>query len=228
MILPRTNTRRQRSRGVSPEQAPDAPTNHGANTDCGDGARQRTRPVPSEHRQTAPGHGGGSMVQQIMHARLEAMAQLRADDSPRLARAGNPPALDANAAVHHGLPVARLRSPASSSTTYYAVSSIDVNGRLGDRSPLQTLGWGPGHPVAVSLASGTIVVASQPRSRVTVTRQGHLRLPTSVRRACRLEPGDRLLLAAYPDRDLLVAYTASTLDHMLLTYHSTVPLEVSR
>jgi hypothetical protein len=143
-------------------------------------------------------------------------------------RAGDPPALDANAAVHHGLPMARLRSPASSSAMYYAVSSIDVNGRLGDRSPLQTLGWGPGHPVAVSLTSGTIVVASQSRSRVTVTRQGHLRLPSSVQRACRLKPGDRLLLAACPDRDLLVAYTASALDHILLTYHSTVPPGVSR
>jgi hypothetical protein len=143
-------------------------------------------------------------------------------------RTGDPPAPDRNEAVHHGLPVARLQSPARRSATYYAVSSIDVNGRLGDRSPLQTLGWGPGHPVAVSLVSDAIVVASQPRSRVTVTRQGHLRLPTSVRRACRLKPGDRLLLAAYPDRDLLVAYTASALDLLLLTHHSTVPPGITR
>lgn len=124
--------------------------------------------------------------------------------------------------------MARLRSPAPASATKYAVTSIDISGRLGDRSLLQTLGWEPGHPVAVSLAAGAIMVISRPGSRETVTLQGHLRFPTSVRRACRLKPGDRLLIAAHPDDELLVAYTPSALDQMVLSYHTSHQLADTR
>lgn len=124
--------------------------------------------------------------------------------------------------------MARLRSPAHASATQYAVTRIDINGRLGDRSLLQTLGWEAGHPVAVSLAAGAIMVTSRPGSRETLTSQGHLRLPTSVRRGCRLKPGDRLLLAAHPDAELLVAYTPSALDQMVLSYHTTHQLAGTR
>ena len=58
-----------------------------------------------------------------------------------------------------------------------------------------------------------------PGAREAVTGHGHLRLPASVQRACRLQPGDRLLVAAHPDAGLLAAYTPSALDQMVLAYH---------
>jgi hypothetical protein len=101
------------------------------------------------------------------------------------------------------------------------VTSVDVHGRLGDRSPVLLMGWQPGHPVAVTLAAGAIIIASRPGARGAVARQGHLRLPASIRSACRLQPGDRLLVAAHPDAGLLVAYTPSAIDQMILGYHTT-------
>lgn len=101
------------------------------------------------------------------------------------------------------------------------VTSVDYHGRLGDRLPMRVMGWEPGHPVAVTLAAGAIMIASRPDAREAVTRQGHLRVPASIRRACRLQPGERLLVAAHPDAGLLVAYTTSALDQMVLTFHST-------
>jgi hypothetical protein len=127
-----------------------------------------------------------------------------------------------------GLPLAQLSSPDRDSSAYYVVTTVDGRGRLGDRSPLRILQWPPGHPVAVSVIRGAVLVVPRPRAPVAITRQGHLRLPLSVRHACRLRAGDRLLLVACPDRSLLVAYTMSALDAMVLAHHSTVPGEVPR
>ena len=131
------------------------------------------------------------------------------------------PTAEATGSEHLGLPVARLRPPTPASKARYVVTSIDAHGRLGDRSPVLLMGWQPGHPVAVTLATGAIMVVSRPGAHAAVTRQGHLRLPASIRSACRLQPGDRLLVAAHPDAGLLVAYTTSALDHMVLAYHCT-------
>jgi hypothetical protein len=120
-----------------------------------------------------------------------------------------------------GLPVARLVSPADNGSTHYVVTAIDVWGRLADRSPLRTLQWRPGLSVAMSVVHGVVVViASRRATQQAITRQGHLRLPASVRHLCRLAAGDRLLVVACPDRDLLVVYTMAALDAMVLAYHA--------
>jgi hypothetical protein len=56
-----------------------------------------------------------------------------------------------------------------------------------------------------------------------ITRQGHLRLSVSVRHACRLKAGDRLLLAASRKHNHLVAYTMAALDSMVLAYDAATP-----
>jgi hypothetical protein len=137
-----------------------------------------------------------------------------------LATDAAPPA-EATSSERSGLPMPRLRSPARESTTHYAVTSIDLHGRFGDRSPIQVMGWGPGHPIAFSLTAGAIMVVSRPDANEAITRQGHLRLSASMRHASRLKPGDRLLVAAYPHAGLLVAYTTADLDQMVRAYHTT-------
>jgi len=104
---------------------------------------------------------------------------------------------------------------------HYVVTSVDVHGRIGDRTPLRRLGWEPGQPVSISLAGRAIVVGNEPGSPATVTRQGYLRLPASVRHTLRLQPGDRLLVASHFDAGKLVAYPTAVLDQMLLAYQST-------
>lgn len=121
---------------------------------------------------------------------------------------------------HSGLPVARLKRPERGNSTYYTVTAIDVWGRLADRSPLLALDWQPGLSIAMSVTQGAVVVVSRRDGRHTITRQGHLRLPASVRHVCRLKAGDRLLLAACPDRDLLIAYSMSALNAMVFSYHA--------
>jgi hypothetical protein len=131
-------------------------------------------------------------------------------------------------APHGGLPVAHLASPTLVSSTHYTVTAIDGRGRLADRSPLRVLQWPPGFPVAVSVVQGAVVVVPSRKGREVITRQGHLRLPAAVRHLCRLKAGDRLLLAACPDRSLLLAYTMAALDAMVLAYHATLHREVAQ
>ncbi|WP_141715022.1 AbrB/MazE/SpoVT family DNA-binding domain-containing protein [Micromonospora rhizosphaerae] len=119
-----------------------------------------------------------------------------------------------------GLPVPRLATPPNRGSIYYTVTAIDVWGRLADRSPLHRLHWRPGLSLAVSITQGAVLVIPHRDGRHSVTRQGHLRLPAAVRRVFRLEAGDRLLLAACPARNFLVAYPMIVVDAMLLAHHA--------
>lgn len=127
---------------------------------------------------------------------------------------------DSSPLAAHGLPVACLNTRGGGSTSYYVVTTVDHRGRLADRSPLRALQWPPGHPVAMSVLPGSIAVVAQPGSRQSVTRQGHLRLPAAVRYGCSINTGDRLLMAALPERSLLLLYGTHVVDEMLLCYHS--------
>lgn len=92
---------------------------------------------------------------------------------------------------------------------------MDDRGRLADRSALRELAWQPGLPVSFTIVGSVIVVAPHP-GRFMITRQGHVRIPASVRHRCRIQPGDHLMLVVLPGRDQLVIYPASALEAALL------------
>ncbi|MFB9905534.1 AbrB/MazE/SpoVT family DNA-binding domain-containing protein [Allokutzneria oryzae] len=68
-------------------------------------------------------------------------------------------------------------------------------------------------------AFGLLVVHAVPSGVFAVTKQGHLRLPASVRHCCGLVPGDRVLLVADPDQNLLVVHPHVALDELLVARH---------
>jgi hypothetical protein len=119
-----------------------------------------------------------------------------------------------------GLPVPALRLPARQTSAHYTVTTVDARGRLADASPLRILQWAPRLPISLTLIFGALVAAAQPGGLDTVTSQGHLRLPADLRHALRLDPGDRVLVAAHADRGLLIAYTMPVLDAMVSDCHS--------
>jgi hypothetical protein len=55
-----------------------------------------------------------------------------------------------------------------------------------------------------------------------VTRQGHLRIPATIRHGYRLTGGERLLIVAHPDEGVLIAYTPMAIDRMTTAYHTSV------
>ena len=62
---------------------------------------------------------------------------------------------------------------------------------------------------------------------VTVPGRPYVVIPAALRRRCGLLPGDRVLLAVFPDRDALAAYSFAVVDQSLRA-HSPVPGERRR
>jgi AbrB family looped-hinge helix DNA binding protein len=124
------------------------------------------------------------------------------------------------------LPLAQLVRAGRPANLHYAVTTVDVNGRVADRSLLRRLGWLPGHRIVFGVVSGALLVLSGSDGGHAVSRQGRIRLPAALRCSFNVQAGDRLLLNAIPDRGLLVVYTASAVDHMVVAYHRSMQKQV--
>jgi hypothetical protein len=106
------------------------------------------------------------------------------------------------------------------SSAVYGLAAVDCRGRVADRAVVHALGWTPGTRLDIHETRGLLVIRADPRGVFSVTTQGHLRLPAPVRHCCGLLPGDRVLLAADPDRDLLIVHPPAALDDLLAPYHA--------
>jgi hypothetical protein len=96
----------------------------------------------------------------------------------------------------------------------YGLSAVDERGRLADRVVWRALGWTPGTRLQLRVAGGLVVVDADPGGAFAVTRQGHVRIPATIRHWCGLTAGDRLLLAADPTLGRLVVYPPVALDRV--------------
>jgi hypothetical protein len=96
----------------------------------------------------------------------------------------------------------------------YGLSALDTRGRLADRVVWRALGWTPGTRLQIRTAGGLVVVDADPGGAFAVTRQGHVRIPATIRHWCGLAGGDRLLLAADPALGRLVVYPPEALDRV--------------
>jgi hypothetical protein len=67
------------------------------------------------------------------------------------------------------------------------------------------LGWQPGDRLTLTAAAGVVIARRDPGGMVTLPAKPYLVIPAALRRRCGLRPGDRVLLAVFPDRDALAA-----------------------
>jgi hypothetical protein len=82
----------------------------------------------------------------------------------------------------------------------YGLATIDCNGRLADTTVSRALGWAPHTRLDNHESGGLVLVVADGHGVFRLTGQGYVRLPAAVRHWCALLPGDRVLLAADPDR----------------------------
>ena len=119
------------------------------------------------------------------------------------------------------LPVARLIN-ARRRSTVYGLTAVDGCGRVADQTVTQALGWQPGDRLTIRVTEGLITVTADADGQLAVSGQGGVHLPAAARHACRITPGDRVLLAAEPADGVLVVHPLATLDAMVAHFHDHV------
>jgi hypothetical protein len=121
------------------------------------------------------------------------------------------------------LPVAAVpKVPAVPDDVVYGFGRMDESGRVADRTMISALGWQPGDRLNVTGAAGVVVACRDPGGMVTMPAKPYLVIPAALRRRCGLRPGDRVLLAVFPDRDALAAYSFAVVDQALRA-HAALP-----
>ena len=65
------------------------------------------------------------------------------------------------------------------------------------------------------MTSGLIVVVVAAYGALRLTTHGHVRIPATLRHACGIAEGDRVLLAAEPGDGVLVIHPLASLDAMI-------------
>ncbi|GAA2779024.1 AbrB/MazE/SpoVT family DNA-binding domain-containing protein [Crossiella cryophila] len=114
------------------------------------------------------------------------------------------------------LPLATVASPpARTATTLYRLSAVDCNGYVLNRAILTALTWPAGTRLSARMARSLLVLTADQAGAFAIGNQGDLWLPITVRRACGLVTGDRVLLAADPPLGRLVLVPPAELDRML-------------
>jgi len=109
----------------------------------------------------------------------------------------------------------------------YGFGRIDESGRVADRAMTSALGWQPGDRLTLTSAAGVVIARRDPAGMVTMPAKPYLVIPAALRRRCGLRPGDRVLLAVFPDRDALAAYSFAVVDQALRA-HAPLPGEGRR
>src|SRR5579859_2273311 len=126
-------------------------------------------------------------------------------------------------AVVRRLPVATVPEvPAVPGDVLYGFGRMDSSGRVGDRAMTAALGWQPGDRLIITAAAGVVTARRDPAGMVTMPAKPYLVIPAALRRRCGLQPGDRVLLAVFPDRDALAAYSFAVVD-LALRAHAPLP-----
>ena len=126
------------------------------------------------------------------------------------------PASPRRGSLVSGVPAGELITLAPEPAPRCVVTTSDRAGRLADRSVVRCLGWARHTSVRFDWRCDVILVVPATGGTSSITTQGHLRLPLSVRRRSRLDPGSRLLVLAWPQAGRLVICTPSAVEEMLL------------
>ena len=129
----------------------------------------------------------------------------------------------ARAGLARRLPVAAGQPPGRCpDDVLYGFGRMDEWGRVADRAMIAALGWRRRDRLTLTAAAGVVTARRDPGGMVTMPAKPYLVIPAALRRRCGLRAGDRVLLAAFRDRDALAAYSFAVVDQALRA-HAPVP-----
>jgi hypothetical protein len=110
------------------------------------------------------------------------------------------------------LPLATPPAPPTAPVgVIYGMGRIDASGRVADRVGTQALGWQFRDRLTLSCISGVVLARRDPAGMLALGQKPYITIPAALRTRCGLRAGDRELLAAALNEDLLTVYPLSTL-----------------
>jgi bifunctional DNA-binding transcriptional regulator/antitoxin component of YhaV-PrlF toxin-antitoxin module len=118
------------------------------------------------------------------------------------------------------LPLTGLHPLPRDASMLYDIGRVDDSGRVASNDIINALHWQPGSKLDVILTPRTIIIRAAPGGLFTVPRRPRIIIPSHVRRAHDINPGDHVLIAAAPDHGLVIVYPLTALDEMISRYHS--------
>ncbi|QUH05994.1 AbrB/MazE/SpoVT family DNA-binding domain-containing protein [Saccharopolyspora erythraea] len=113
------------------------------------------------------------------------------------------------------LPLAEVATVPGDASWGYGIGRVDASGRIAENTVVRALGWAAGDHLSVSVRGGAAVVRRDPQGAFTIPSAGRVLLPAPVRTRVGVGAGDRLLLAADPAQDVVVAFPMWALDAVL-------------
>jgi bifunctional DNA-binding transcriptional regulator/antitoxin component of YhaV-PrlF toxin-antitoxin module len=91
----------------------------------------------------------------------------------------------------------------------------DSSGRVTDHTLTDALGWSPGDRLTITSTAHAVLVHREPDGTVSLPVKSCITIPAALRRRHHIHTGDRLLLAATPEDDLLAIYPLATVQGAL-------------
>ncbi|MEU3768652.1 hypothetical protein AB0E55_26650 [Amycolatopsis keratiniphila] len=113
-----------------------------------------------------------------------------------------------------------LHTPGAAGGPRLSIAVLDAGGRLQDRGAVAALGWSVGDRLLITLVQTSVVIHRRADGVFVMPRKPYVCLPATVRRACGVNAGARMLLVADAEHDVLVVHPEPAVQAMLRTFHA--------
>jgi hypothetical protein len=101
------------------------------------------------------------------------------------------------------------RSPTTPMRLVPGMAAVDHSGRVRDTVVFGVLGWEPGERTEVGVRAEVLLVRRVQRGGAVIDARGRVFLPGAACAQLGIAVGERLLVVAVPDRDLLIVHRLS-------------------
>jgi hypothetical protein len=121
------------------------------------------------------------------------------------------------------LPLPALPAITSDPGLVIGVAGVSHAGRVRDQVVLDALGWAAGDRLTSTVLDCTIVLRRHPEGSQVINTRGQVFLSAATRTLLRIAHTDRVLLAAVPQRGLLIVHPCDAVGALLTRFYDALP-----
>jgi hypothetical protein len=100
------------------------------------------------------------------------------------------------------------------------MAAVDHSGRVRDTVVFGVLGWEPGGRTEVGVRAEVLLMRRVQQGGAVIDARGRVFLPVAARAQLGIAVGERLLVVAVPDRDLLIVHRLSVVTALLAGHYA--------